>query len=114
MPIVAATGTANGESFVCGIGITARVVSYRYQPGSIVYICNKAIREGVLEAVCIKNVKIIRNEVTIVPFILYRDTFNRLWNEEELCNETDARNAAILYLEIQQRLLLEQLSKCQS
>jgi hypothetical protein len=63
---------------------------FRFGPGDTVYLCYRAIR-GVLERVTIKRINIVQNERTagqIIP--LYVDTYNSIYNEDDLCTEAQA------------------------
>ncbi len=101
-----------GESHCCGISSTKILVTYRYAEGSILYDCHKA-RKGVLYVVVIKSVKLITNNKTFGKTIpLYTDTFNALWNENELCTEGDAKILARAYLVQQQQKILDLMNKC--
>ena len=110
MPIVQATGTASGDSFTCGAEIRSFVFTYKYKEGSILYPCYKA-NLGILEAICIKSVRLVTSGTSVLS-VIYKDTFNRLWDEDELCNETDAKNAAIAYLQDLQNKIISELQKC--
>lgn len=65
--------------------------------GERVFIKKKAKTEGVLASVVIKE--ITRNEYSSYAGfqVIYIDTFNRLWLEEELVNLTRAADMAKLY-----------------
>ncbi len=77
------------------IGGCAKIKVSRYYicnfaVGSIVYFVPKA-KKGVLEAHAIKDVFMRSiNGNYLSPIFLYKDTFNYLFNEDELCNQQDA------------------------
>lgn len=109
---MSATGSGNGVGYCCGVSSVLSLVSYKYAEGSILFDCKKASK-GCLYYVAIKSVRLISNSKThgkIVP--LYIDTFNELWNEDDLCTESEAREAAIEYLLAQREAVLAQLQSC--
>ena len=72
---------------------------YKFSPGTTLYLCYKAAR-GVLERVTIKKIIAVSNHKTghrVVP--LYKDTYNALYNEYDLCTEADAIVLATAYYE---------------
>lgn len=72
----------------------------RFAVGAIAYDCRAASSKGRIEPVVIKKYKIIYN-----PYdVLYTDTLNALWNEDQLCSHSEAVNFAISYYERQQAL----------
>jgi len=100
-----ATFSVTGVSAACGFSNTAYAISYLYSIGSILYSCPNA-RKGKLESVAIKK---------ILPrsgYVLYVDTFNRIWNENDLCEEANARELVITYWETLEAELLEELLNC--
>lgn len=112
MTVYSAVGSATADSGACGVGVRGVLVAYKYREGSTVFSCQKAAN-GVLEAVAIKSVRLVLNQQTfgrIVP--LYQDTFNRLWNENELCDEATAIVTATSYLQAQQDALTDWLLRC--
>lgn len=102
-------GVAQGNSFACGVGNVVVTYSYRYKEGSILYICNKARTKGVMEAICVKSVRLMVVN-GVIP--IYVDTTNRLWNEDELCTESAAKSLAITYLQNLRDSLERQLEVC--
>jgi hypothetical protein len=68
----------------------------KYMVGSVVYDCRQA-RVGVLDKVAIKKVRIVND----AGLIMYVDTFNRNWNEYDLCTPSNALAIATAYLEEQ-------------
>lgn len=110
MPIVQSVGNISGNSNAYGTVLVLRSVSYKFEINSIVYSIDKA-RRGVMEAVAIKDVRLISNRRTynqIIP--LYVDTFNSLWNEDDLCSELEAQTIAIEYLERLEILIQNQIN----
>ena len=103
------TFTATGEAFACGITSTIEVVNYDYAEGSEVYPIAKA-KKGDLERLIIKKVYVIDNRG--LNDIVYVDTLNGAWKQEELCVKSDAVDYAIAYLENQKALLEIELTKC--
>ena len=117
-----------GDSSACGISAEKILVTYNYAVGSIVYNINKA-KIGILNAVAIKKVRIINSMPTPVnnnkipsiyepigdrhTTILYQDTYNGLWNEDELCSEQEATDLAIAYLERRQAAILAEMIDCE-
>ena len=94
----------NGGSKTGGCALTYRAVyiPYKWGENSILYIKHKAAK-GTLERVAIKRVILNKGPKTgnqIVP--IYQDTFNSLWNENDLLLEEDARNLALKYWELRE------------
>ena len=100
-----------GDSAACGVSAHKVLITYDYAVGSIVYNINKA-RRGILEAVAIKKVRIVTPTNGDVIAILYQDTYNGLWNEYDLCNEQEATDLAIIYLENVKSSILEEMLHC--
>jgi len=67
---------------------------YKFAEGSLLYLCEKA-NKGILEKIVIKKVKLSGIST------LYIDTFNALYNENELCTPGEAFAAATAYYEAQ-------------
>jgi hypothetical protein len=82
-----------------GCAIVRRTVFYitKYSPGSLVYVCKTAAFKGTLEPVYIKEVKLVSNYGVVTP--LYKDTYNWLYNESDLCTQSEAVVLAIAYQE---------------
>lgn len=116
-----------GDSSACGISSEKILVTYNYAVGSIVYNIDKA-KIGILEAVAIKKVRIINpmpppvhtdkiSSIYETPgdrhtIILYQDTYNGLWNEYDLCDETTATDLAISCLEKRKAAILKKIINC--
>lgn len=106
------SGSAIGESFACAPAIQAVTYSYNFQEGSIVFSVEKA-KKGILEKLVVKIVKIVVNKKTQGQVVvLYIDTLNGLWNENELCSFNEAKAFAVEYLENYQLALQNALANC--
>ena len=84
---------------------------YKYAVGSTVYHCPKA-RKGVLEKVTVKDVRLVfvnGNDRVAVP--LYQDTYNTLYNENELCTHAQALDLAKTYYETKAANLVALIEK---
>jgi hypothetical protein len=79
----------------------------KYMPGSVVYDCRLA-RVGVLSKVAVKKVRIVNQ----VGTIMYVDTFNRNWNEYDLCTPSDALAIATAYLESVVKTTQDEIGRC--
>lgn len=70
-----------------------------FQTGSRAFVKAKAFK-GILEFIFIKNY-ILKQETSsrngIQPFVVYKDTLNRVWMEEELLFQEEALNYAEEY-----------------
>lgn len=91
--------TGSGQIKFGGCASTYRSVyiSYKWGENSVVYVKHKALK-GILERVAIKRVILNSGPKTfnkIVP--IYEDTFNSLWNEDDLLYESEAREFALAY-----------------
>ncbi len=85
----------------CANVTKAIYVIYKWGEGSVVFNVHKAAR-GVMEAVAIKEVRLINNKKTFAKTVaMYIDTYNGLWNEYELVSEDDARAIASDFLATQ-------------
>ena len=106
---MASAGTCIGEAFVCGVSSWIVRIPYDYEVGALVYSCAKASR-GELEKVAIKKVNFLYNHGT--PIVTYVDTFNRIWLENELCEESNALAAVNAFLVAKQERLIEAMRNC--
>lgn len=107
-----ASFNVTGDSTACAVSGKLIGITYKYQEGSILYSCAKS-RRGILERICIKTVRVVATRKTWgQPVIMYIDTLNTLWNEDELCAEDDAVAAAIDYLENLKNDIQESLENC--
>lgn len=69
----------------------------KYSVGSIVYPIYKA-EVGILEKVAIKSYHVLVEQSTEnYPVVRYKDTFNAIWFEDELCSKTEAVELATNY-----------------
>lgn len=94
--------TSNGQVILFG-GCAAiqkiKNVIYKFAEGSIAFDCMKS-RKGILEKIAIKKVLISAGKKTLgQKIIVYMDTYNSLYNEEDLCTKEEAVNFSILYYE---------------
>jgi hypothetical protein len=72
---------------------------HKWSPGDILFSKQKAIM-GLFEKVAIKQVRLIMTAGTAGKMIfIYLDTFNSLWNENDLIQEYDALLLAKMYYE---------------
>lgn len=79
---------------------------YRYRIGSIVFDKHKALK-GIYEKVAIKDVRFPN------PYVdLYVDTFNGLWNENELVSYETATEIIEEYILIRNAQLEEAVRMC--
>lgn len=62
----------------------------QFNVGTLVYLKDKA-RKGEIHKIFVKDIKY----VTPLNNFLYKDSFNAVWNEEDLCNYDDA--IALIY-----------------
>lgn len=70
----------------------------KYPPYSLVYSIAKA-KIGKLEKIAIKKYRILETKSTYNrPVVLYTDTLNFLWEEAELCAQSEAIEYATDYL----------------
>lgn len=87
---------ASGYVIIRGCAKAAVKNTYNilFENGSKAFIKAKAFR-GILEYIFIKNY-ILKQENSsrngIQPFVVYKDTFNRIWMEEELLFQDEALN----------------------
>lgn len=85
---------------------------FKYAPGSDLYICYKAAK-GVLEKIKIKKIIVGRGYRTrLIGTPLYQDTLNALFNEWDLCTESEAIALATAYYDKQLMLANELINNC--
>lgn len=91
------------EFFGCPIILIRRLYPSRFSVGEILYIYRKA-RLGILEKVAVKkiNLKLIGNQ----PIFIYKDTFNSLYNESELCRYVEAQQEVNSFRQYIENLIL--------
>lgn len=79
---------------------------YKFGINSYAWIKYKAYK-GILEKVAIKSVRMVS------PYMfLYKDTFNRLHNENDLLTHQEAIDAATVYWENLEHLSAENIRNC--
>lgn len=91
--------TSNGGAIPGGCAIVkyVDVILTTFGPGDVLYSVHKA-RKGVMEKIVIKKPRLANLERTQgYPVILYVDTLNGLWNEDELIPFNEAQELAIEY-----------------
>ncbi len=71
--------------------------AHRWPLGTRLYALYKA-RRGCLEAVVLKQVRVVQNVKTgALTYIMYVDTLNGLWDEDELVELADAQAAVAAF-----------------
>jgi hypothetical protein len=85
----------------------AKYILYKFLEGSVVYICEEA-QKGILETITIKKVLLNGPRHKVI----YVDTYNAIWEENELCDEAVAVAAAEDYLIRRLALIDAALNKC--
>lgn len=93
---------AQGSAYPGGSAIVKVEFFYyvRFAIGSIAYDRKAATNKGKIEPVVVKRYKIMYN-----PYdVLYTDTLNAKWNEDQLCSHGEAINLAITFYERQQAM----------
>lgn len=106
--------SATGKISIFGCAKTQKSIYYNYKYGenSIVFLRYKAVK-GVLEKIAIKKVILQSGRKTfgqIVP--LYQDTYNSLYNENDLCTHQEAIELAIIYYQNLEAIATEAAKKC--
>lgn len=94
--------------FGCSFYNFEKTKIYLFTIGSILYSKPKAMI-GVYEKVAVKDVRFPKDFVN-----LYVDTFNALWNEDELVSYQTATNLIAQYIERRNALAEENVSLCKS
>jgi hypothetical protein len=85
---------------------------HKWKIGDILFVVPSA-NIGVLEKVCVKQVKVISKHQTNGSFyFLYIDTTNAIYNENELTTEYDALILAKLYFEKQLAFTVQAATIC--
>jgi hypothetical protein len=85
---------------------------FRWGPGMTLFICPKAA-QGTLEKITIKRINLVQNRRTYMKIIpVYVDTYNCLYNENELCTESEAISAATAYYSQQLIEINRLISSC--
>lgn len=97
--------SGGAKTYGCAVSYGGHVYVTPFGPGDVTYNVHKA-RKGVLEKVVVKQIVTVRASLVGGLFsYLYKDTFNGLWNADELVTLDVAKDLAIAYNE----MLLEQL-----
>ena len=77
----------------CATAIRIPNYAHKWPLGTRLYALYKA-RRGCLEAVVLKQVRVVQNMKTgALTYIMYVDTLNGLWDEDELVELADAQAA---------------------
>ena len=103
----AGSGTIN--LYGCGLYRKKINVYYKWAERSILFSKEKA-RKGRLEEVYIKTVLLNRSYNQITP--IYKDSYNSLWNEEDL---VDANEAILLiqeYIDTERQIVFTYIDNC--
>ena len=100
------TGSGGFNLFGCATVSCQGFYTYKYALNSIVYNLAKA-QKGKFEKHSIK--KVYLHDEPYTPFFTYQDTFNEVWFEYELCTESEAIAAALIYLENKQYMIVNSL-----
>jgi hypothetical protein len=89
--------------FGCPIILIRRLYPSKFSVGEILYVLRKA-RLGILEKVAVKkvNLNLHGNEASFI----YKDTFNSLYNEEELCRYIEAQQEVQSFKEYIENLIM--------
>ena len=103
------TGSGTINTFGCAKVRVSFYAFYKFAEGSTVFFCPKA-RQGRLERITIKIVKLIPQGATFKA--LYQDTYNALYNEDELCSEATAIELAAEYFAEQLVLVGQAARSC--
>lgn len=70
-------------------------VTIKFPINGTFYNC-AAARRGCLEAITIKRYHIVKNKASFNnTIVMYIDTLNGLWNEEDICTKAEAVAAAL-------------------
>jgi hypothetical protein len=96
----------------CFQASSAAYITYKWIPGDIVFFKPKA-KKGILEKIVIKKVRIIsKYSLGGQKVFLYEDTYNSLYNEDELITEADAILLAEAYYQLMIAQALEAKKFC--
>lgn len=96
----------------CAVASYTPNYAYRWPLGTKLYALYKA-RRGCLEAVVLKQVRIVQNVKTgALTYIMYVDTLNGLWDEDELVELADAQAAVDAYEAQQEEYLAACIRNC--
>ncbi len=102
------TYSGSGKIQFCGCSLidSAFFITYLYSVGDVLCVCKQASQHGKIEKICIKRVEFVSDSFGITV-VNYKDTFNRVWIEDELCTLEDGIELAEIYLEKQIALMRE-------
>jgi hypothetical protein len=99
MPSLSYTGSGIFQLSACSKYWKTINYPHKWSPGDILFSKQKAIM-GQFEKIAVKQVRLIINAGTAGKMIfIYVDTFNSLWNEDDLVQEYDALLLAKMYYE---------------
>ena len=94
------------EIFGCSDYNLTHLRYYQYSIGSILFVKKKALK-GVYEKIAIKEVRFPKDYVN-----LYVDTFNALWNENELVSYETAVDLINAYIQRRNSSIEELIKLC--
>lgn len=100
------TGSGGFSFQGCAVYTKQFNISATFQVGDIAYVCHKA-RRGCLEIIAIKSILLVQSGSG--DFLLYKDTFNWLHNENDVCTQSEAMAFAAAYW-LNQSILAEDLA----
>lgn len=103
------TGSGTINLYGCGLYRKKINVFYKWAEGSILFSKEKA-QKGRLEEVYIKTVLLNRSYNQIIP--IYKDSYNSLWNEEDLVEEADAVILIQEYIDAERQIVFQYLDNC--
>ena len=95
--------------FGCGLYRKKLNVYYKWAEGSILFSKQKAMK-GRLEEIYIKTVLLNRSYNQIIP--IYKDSYNSLWNEEDLVEESDAISLIQDFIDLERDKITQYLNNC--
>lgn len=96
------TPTGGAEAGGCATIDTIYNFTIDYQPGDILYSRQKALKEGKFEKVVIKKLKTVKhNSPHGLVHPIYWDTFNSVWNEDDLVTYAEAVELSLIYYQRQ-------------
>lgn len=103
------TGSGTINLYGCGLYRKKINVYYKWAEHSILFSKEKA-KKGKLEEIYIKTVLLNRSYNQIIP--IYKDSYNSLWNEEDL---VDANEAVVLiqeYIDLEREHIVDYINNC--
>lgn len=95
--------SGNIKFYGCPTILIRKLYPSKFSVGEILYVLRKA-RLGVLEKIAVKKIylKFIGNETIFI----YKDTFNSLYNEDDLCRKLEAYQEADSFKDYLKNLIL--------